>query len=72
MWRKWPPGISILNQCKTINKQQNLKLFFYWIIYETTAVKYHIQSEVCNREERLWTTKAGISVCLIDAYVHEK
>ena len=53
MCRKWPFGISISNKCETINKQQNLKLFFYWMIYETSAVKYHISSEVCNVEERL-------------------
>ena len=26
--------VMLMNQCKTINKQQNLKLFFYWINYE--------------------------------------
>ena len=44
------------NQCKTINKQQNLKIFFYWIIYEMLVVKFHIRFEVCNEEEWLRTT----------------
>ena len=42
-----------------INAKQwiNNKPFFYCIIYETSAVKYHIRFEVCNGEERLPTTK---------------